>query len=110
MVNYIPDRRDIVWIEFEPQKGREIQKRRPALIISPKDYNQKTQLALCVPITSKIKDYPFAVLIEEESIKGAILCDQVRSFDWKARKAFFVAKCNPIIFTQVIVKLKFLID
>jgi mRNA interferase MazF len=86
MVTYIPDRGDIVWLEFEPQKGKAIQKTRPTLIISPKAYNQKTQLALCMPITSKIKNYPFEVVIHDKDIKGAILSDQMRSFDWHARK------------------------
>ena len=87
MVNYIPDRGEIIWINFEPQKGKEIKKTRPALVISPLKYNQKTGLLLCMPVTSNIKGYPFEVKIDEKQIKGAILCDQVRSFDWRERKA-----------------------
>lgn len=110
MVNYIPDRQDIVWIEFEPQKGKEIQKRRQALIISSKNYNQKSQLVLCVPITSKTKNCPFEVPIKEELIEGVVLSDQIRSFDWQARKATFITQCRSSIFAEVILKLKLLID
>src|ERR1700731_4048552 len=90
MVKYAPKRGDVVWMEFDPQKGKEIQKTRPALTISPHAYNLKTGLGLFMPITSKIEGYPFEVLIHEDQIQGAILCDQIRSLDWKARKAKFV--------------------
>ena len=64
---YVPDRQDIVWLEFEPQKGKEILKTRPALIISPQEYNHKVGLALCMPITSKVKNYPFEIIIKHKS-------------------------------------------
>ena len=110
MVKFIPDRRDIVWMNFEPQKGREIQKKRPALIVSPKEYNERAHLALCMPITSKIKNYPFEVIIDEKLITGAILSDQVRSFDWRSRNATFIMKCNVDIFNEAIYKFRLLID
>ena len=87
MVDYIPNRGEIIWINFDPQKGKEIKKIRPALVISPQKYNQKTGLLLCMPVTSQVKGYPFEVTVNEEQIKGAILCDQVRSFDWREREA-----------------------
>jgi mRNA interferase MazF len=87
MVEYIPKKGDIVWVEFCPQKGKEIAKTRPAVVISNNNYNAKTGLALFVPITSSIKGYPFEIIVECEAIKkGAILCDQVRCMDWKMRK------------------------
>lgn len=87
MVNYIPDRGDIVWLNFDPQKGSEIMKTRPALVISPRKYNIKSNFAIFMPITSKIKGYPFETLIELQGKKAAILCDQIRSLDWKVRNA-----------------------
>ncbi|QNT79256.1 endoribonuclease MazF [Entomobacter blattae] len=87
--SYIPECGDIIWISFDPSKGHEQQKRRPALVLSPKRYNQKTNLLLCCPITSRIKGYPFEVLLDKQN---AILADQVKSFDWKARNAEFKAK------------------
>jgi mRNA interferase MazF len=106
---YIPDRQDIVWLEFDPQKGRETKKTRPALIISPREYNAKVGLALCIPITSKIKNYPFEVIIEGKKITGAILADQIRSHNWQERKAEFIMKCYENTFSEVIEKIKALI-
>ena len=82
-----PERGDIVLLAFDPQKGKEIQKTRPALTLSPKQYNQKTGLGLFAPITSSIKGYPFEIPVEDPKIDGVILADQVKSFDWQALKA-----------------------
>lgn len=99
---YIPRRGDIIWLEFDPQKGKEIQKTRPALTISPDSYNLKTGLGLFMPITSKIKGYPFEVIIDEDEIRGAILSDQIRSLDWKARKAKFAVQISTSILEEVL--------
>jgi mRNA interferase MazF len=89
--HYIPERGHIVWLDFDPQLGREQAGRRPSLVLSPKSYNKAAQLILCVPITSKIKGYPFEVTLPEDSaVKGVILADQVKSFDWTKRKAKFI--------------------
>jgi mRNA interferase MazF len=85
--NYVPERGDIVWLDFEPQKGTEIKKTRPALTLSPKSYNSKTGLGLFVPITSSIKGYPFEVNFTDKYIKGVILADQIKSLDWRVRNA-----------------------
>lgn len=79
-------RGDIVWLDFTPTKGHEQSGKRPALVISPKEYNAKSGLMLVCPITSKRKGYPFEVTISGK-IKGAILADQIRSVDWRARNA-----------------------
>ena len=87
-IAYSPDRGDIVWISLDPTLGRELQKRRPALILTPKAYNLKTSLALIVPITSKVKGYSFEVALPIDlSIQGVILSDQIRSIDWRSRDA-----------------------
>ncbi len=95
---------------FDPTKGREIKKKRPALIISPKEYNAKAKLALWMPITSKIKNYPFEVIISDSEIEGAILSDQIRSLDWKERKANFITKCSADTFSEVLFKFRLLVD
>jgi len=92
---YIPDRGDVIWISFNPQKGREQANKRPAVVLSPKIYNQKSSLALMCPITSKVKGYPFETVFKNKKIQGAILCDQVRSLDWRARKVSFIEKVKP---------------
>jgi mRNA interferase MazF len=87
---YVPERGDIVHIDFSPQTGHEQAKRRPALVLSPSAYNGIVGLALFVPITSKVKGYSFEVTIPELlETQGVILSDQIKSFDWRARNAVF---------------------
>ncbi len=89
MVNpraYVPQCGDLVWITLNPQAGHEQAGRRPAVVLSPRSYNSKTGLAILCPITSQIKNYPFEVLLPPGlPVTGAILSDQVKSLDWKAR-------------------------
>ena len=107
---YIPDSGDIVWIMFNPQAGHERAGHRPALVLSPKAYNGKVGLAILCPITSQVKGYPFEVLIPDGlEVSGAILSDQVKSLDWKARKAEFSCKLPPAAFNEVVQKLSALI-
>jgi mRNA interferase MazF len=85
---YFPKRGDLVWISFNPQAGHEQAGRRPALVLSPEAYNRKVGLALLCPITSRIKGYPFEVRIPDGlPTEGVILSDQVKSLDWRARRA-----------------------
>src|SRR3990167_8207182 len=90
-------------------RRKEIQKTRPALTISPHAYNLKTGLGLFMPITKKIKGYPFEVTINKGEIQGAILCDQIRSLDWKARKAIFAMHVPLSIIEDVIAKFSVLL-
>lgn len=107
---YIPDSGDIVWITFNPQAGHEQAGRRPALVLSPTAYNGKVGLAILCPITSHIKGYPFEVVIPDGlEISGAILSDQVKSLDWKVRKAEFGCKLPNPTFNEVVQKLGTLI-
>jgi mRNA interferase MazF len=110
MVEYIPDQGDLVWLEFDPQAGNEISKTRPALVISPAKYNQKTSLALFMPVTSQVKGYPFEFILKDKIIQGAVLCDQIRSLDWKARKARKIATLDKTSLKQIITKFKLLIE
>src|SRR3989344_5418967 len=82
---YIPDRGDLVWVDLDSTKGHEQRGRRPAFVVSPKIYNKKSGLALLCPITSKVKNYPFEVMLNGCQTTGAILADQIRSFDWRSR-------------------------
>jgi mRNA interferase MazF len=107
---YIPDQGDIVWITFNPQAGHEQAGHRPALVLSPKAYNGKVGLAILCPITSQVKGYPFEVLIPDGlEVNGAILSDQIKSLDWRARKAGFSCKLPPATFNEVVQKLSTLI-
>jgi mRNA interferase MazF len=89
---YVPDRGEIVWLDFHPQAGREQRGQRPALTVSFKEYNGKIGLGLFCPITSKITGYPFEVEVAEETIKGCILSDQVKSLDWTVRNIDYIEK------------------
>ena len=91
--SYVPDRGDLVWLNFTPQTGHEQRGRRPALILSPKIYNEKTSLCICLPITSKVKGYPFEVALPKGlDIEGVILSDQVKNLDFVAREVMYIAK------------------
>lgn len=108
---YIPNRGDIVWLTFNPQAGHEQAGRRPALVLSPAAYNGLVGLAILCPITSQIKKYPFEVLIPEGlKIGGAILSDQVKSLDWRARQAEFVCTLPSSSLDEVLQKLGTLIS
>ena len=83
---YVPDSGDLVWLNFTPQAGHKQAGRRPALVLSPATYNDKTGLMICCPLTTQIKNYPFEVLIAGTP-PGAVLADQVKSVDWRTRRA-----------------------
>jgi len=85
---YVPDRGDIVWLQFDPQMGHEQAGRQPAFVVSPRAYNRKVGLAVFCPVTSKVKGYPFEVpLPKGGKASGAVLSDQLKSLDWRARNA-----------------------
>lgn len=84
--SWVPDCGDIVWLEFDPQAGREQAGHRPAVVLSPADYNKKSGIIVCCPTTTKIKGYPFEVPLAGEPA-SVVLSDQVRTLDWRARRA-----------------------
>ena len=106
MVKYVPEKGDIVWIDFEIQKGHEITKTRAAVVLSPSNYNLKSDLALFVPITNSIKGYPFEIVIECNDLSGAILCDQIHSMDWKERKATKITLLENKLLNEVLSKIR----
>ncbi len=101
MDGYVPRRGDAIWLNFDPQSGHEQAGRRPALVLSPETYNRKTGLAVLCPITSQVKGYPFEVgLPVGFVVKGVVLADQVKSLDWRARKATLIKKLPPLVVNQ----------
>ncbi|WP_241659465.1 endoribonuclease MazF [Extensimonas vulgaris] len=97
---YVPDAGDIVWLLFDPQAGHEQAGHRPALVLSPASYNARAGLMLCCPMTTQIKGYPFEVLIAGAK-PSAALADQVKSVDWRARKATRKGKVTATELSQV---------
>lgn len=103
---YIPRRGDAVWINFVPQAGHEQAGRRPAVVLSPEAYNGKVGLAVLCPITNQVKGYPFEVLVPAGlAVTGAILADQVKSVDWRARNAELICALPPETIAEMLDKL-----
>ncbi|HEY9661735.1 MAG TPA: endoribonuclease MazF [Allocoleopsis sp.] len=108
--SYIPERGDIVYLNFDPTRGHEQRGHRPAFVLSPRRYNEKSSLALFVPITKQQKGYPFEVLLPPElKIQGVILADQIKCLDWKARSAEFVESATRDVIEAVQAKIEPLI-
>lgn len=100
---YVPKRGDIIWLQFKPQTGREQSGKRPALVVSHKNYNKVVGLGIFCPITLKEKGYPFEVLLPNKlKVRGVILADQVKSFDWRKRNAEFICKVDDNITNRVV--------
>ena len=101
---YVPDAGDIVFLDFDPQVGREQAKRRPALVLTDLRYNRASGLAVVCPLTSrvsKVKPYPFTLPITVGSVDGAVLVDQLKSMDWERRGAEFHSKAPARMITKV---------
>jgi mRNA interferase MazF len=107
--SYVPQAGDIVWLHFTPQTGHEQAGHRPALVLSPKAYNQKTSLMICCPMTTQIKNYPFEVPIAGDPA-SVVLADQVKSLDWRSRKAKRKGSVSPDELAEVRAKIIALIE
>ena len=106
MPAFVPDAGDLIWLTFDPQAGREQAGRRPALVLSPRSYNQKSGLAVLCPITNQIKGYPFEVPLPPGcGASGAILADHLKSVDWSARRAGKIGRIPPSTLDEVLAKL-----
>ncbi|MEE8585218.1 MAG: endoribonuclease MazF [Acidobacteriota bacterium] len=107
----MPDRGDVVWLQFNPQAGHEQAGHRPALVVSPRSYNRKVGLALFCPITSHVKGYPFEVVLPTGmKAKGAVLSDQLKSLDWRVRQAKRVATVPKDLVDEVVARILALVD
>jgi mRNA interferase MazF len=99
---YVPRRGDVIYLDFDPQTGHEQAGRRPAIVLSPMDYNRTVGLAVVCPITNQVKGYPWEVIIpDNNSVSGAVLSDQVKSLDWRQRRAEFVCTPDPELIEEV---------
>lgn len=92
---------DIVWIDFDPTKGHEQSGWRPALVLSPKKYNERTGLMVACAITSHVKGYSYEVELNEKKIEGVVLSDQMRNLDWKSRKVRFIEKASREVYEEI---------
>ncbi len=108
MAAWVPDSGDIVWLNFDPQAGHEQAGHRPALVLSPARYNGLRGMMLCCPLTTQLKGYPFEVVISQNP-PSAVLVDQVKSLDWRARKARHKGRVTAVELADVRAKLKALL-
>jgi mRNA interferase MazF len=109
MSDYIPAAGDVVWLNFDPRVGREQSGHRPALVLSPKRYNGLRGMMVCCPMTSKIKGYAFEVVISDAP-PSAVLTDQIKNVDWRARNAQRRGSVTPDVLADVRAKLKVLLS
>lgn len=110
-MGYVPERGDLVWLTFQPQAGHEPSGRRPAVVVSPSAYNGRVGLALICPVTRQVKGYPFEVRIPDRiGVEGVVLVDQLKSLDWRAREAEYIARLSPEAMTEIIAKVRTLIE
>jgi mRNA interferase MazF len=102
VTEYVPERGHVVWLDFDPQTGREQAGRRPAFVLSPLVYNRRVGLALFCPITSRAKGYPFEVALPDGlGVEGVVLSDQIKSLDWRRRRAGFAAEAPAAVLEEV---------
>ena len=107
---YVPEAGDIAWLRFDPQSGHEQAGHRPALVLSPSLYNEKTGLMVCCPLSSRVKGYPFEVVLNVDGLDGVVLSDQVKSLDWVARKAKKKGAVSDFVLLEVRARIKALLS
>jgi mRNA interferase MazF len=106
---FVPDERDVIWLEFDPQAGHEHAGHRPALVVSPAAYNSRSGLMVCCPMTTRIKGYPFEVRTSIDGVETAVLADQVKSLDWVLRRARRNGRVDDAVMLEVRAKIKALL-
>jgi mRNA interferase MazF len=105
-----PERGDLVWIDFDPQSGREQFGRRPALVLTPSAYNRLVGLAVFCPVTNQAKGYPFETALPAGlRVQGVVLADHIRSLDWRTRRAKFICAAPAEVVDHVAAKVQALI-
>jgi len=108
---YVPARGELIWLQFNPQAGHEQAGHRPAVVISPSSYNRRVGLVLCCPVTSQVKGYPFEVVLPQGlGVEGAILSDQIKSLDWRVRKATRIGNLPADVLEETVGKILALVD
>ena len=108
MAAYVPDAGDVVWLQFDPQAGHEQAGHRPALVLTSARYNGLRGMMICCPMTSRIKGYVFEVVVTHDP-PSAILADQVKNLDWRARKATLKGSVSPEVLAEVEARIKSLL-
>ena len=103
--DYVPDRRKVVWLDFEPTRGREIGKYRPALVLSSRDYNRQTGLLICCPISTSVRGGSTEVPIGNLEQPSVVAANLVQTLAWQERKAKKIIAATPEEFRATLLKL-----
>jgi mRNA interferase MazF len=103
MVDYIPCHGDFIWLNFDPQSGHEQMGKRPALVLSQTEFNNYRGFIFVCPISTTKRKNPFYVEIPDgQAVKGIIMCDQLRSLDFRSRIAEFISNCPEKLLAEVL--------
>jgi mRNA interferase MazF len=109
--SYVPKRGDIVFTDFDPSAGHEQAHKRPALVLSPEPFNNQIQLALVAPITSTLKGHGFEVKLDAKTkTQGVVLCQQVRTIDYKSRGIKFIEKAPKSVVDDALARVRVLVN
>lgn len=103
---YIPERGDLVWIDFDPAAGHEQMGHWPAIVLSPAIFNKKILLALVAPVTSRVRGHGFEVALTGEKISGVVLCHQVKTIDFVERGLTFAGKAPASVVSEALAKVR----
>lgn len=102
---YIPERNDIIWLDFEPTKGKEIGKYRPALVLSSKAYNQQTGLLICCPVSTSIRGSVTEVIISNLAQPSVVAASLIQTLSWQERKAKIITRAEQGVLEQVLLRI-----
>jgi mRNA interferase MazF len=102
---YVPEADDIVWLQFDPKARREQARDRAAMVVSPASYNRSRGMMICCPMTSRIKGYPFEIVVSQQP-PSVVLSDQIRSLEWQARQASFKGRVSAAVLVEAQAKIK----
>lgn len=105
MVQYIPDRNDLIWLDFEPTKGKEIGKYRPALVLSSKAYNKQTGLLICCPVSTSIRGHNTEVPVDNLDEPSVVTSSLIQTLSWKDRQAKFIIKGKKGLIDDVLIRI-----
>lgn len=103
--SYIPERNDIIWLDVEPTKGKEVGKYRPALVLSSKEYNRATGLIICCPISTSIRGGNTEVPVNNLDQPSVVAASLIQTLSWKDRKAKFIIEAESPVMDEVLYRI-----
>jgi mRNA interferase MazF len=110
MEKFIPDRGDVVWLDFDPAAGSEIKKRRPGLVLSTRDFNRITNYAMIAPITSTVRGHVFEVVLNDCETRGVVVCQQAKSLAYSFRNATFIEEAPHEVTEKALAKVRAILE